>query len=266
MLSIPYFGSKRNWYNSLNLKYKRIHEPFGGSAVLSVNALNDNKCDEIFVNDYDSYLSRLNEITETKRRIFKRLEQAGITKSKTLLTDNKARLLQDIVTDEMNDPRLVRFLCDNFVFSARRARLSDNNIKSSLRDFEYFMNNTKLTNYDEYIKILERDCVHLFHEDFTGFLKRIPDTADDLVIIDPPYISTENRMYNTGLTFDKHFNLVTWCTTRKNPIYFFCDKASQVQQVFDGLKTLIRVAEKKSKLAGANARHRTEQVLIINGV
>lgn len=198
MISIPFTGSKRNRYREIKAiveenGYKTVYEPFGGSAVLSVNLYNDEIINKAVINDYDGLFDLYPEYLDIKDRVIKQCLDAGMSKSEKKLPAEHCKLLQEIIADI--DPKYWHELSTNFVFSARRTS------GVRLSDFVYFTNDITTDRQRAYLEIvnqLERNRL-----DYRDFVAKHKGDLDDktLLIVDPPYINAYQKAYSNQVYF-----------------------------------------------------------------
>ncbi|MEG1619240.1 MAG: DNA adenine methylase [Eubacterium sp.] len=192
MISIPFSGSKRNRYKEVmeivkENGYEKVCEPFGGSAVLSVNLINDKHIKEAIINDYDHIFDMYPEYLKIKENLIKKLLNRGFVKSEKRVSKEQYEILQKEIIDV--EEKYLCLLASNFVFSAIRT----GDVKR--KDFTYFMNEittNKQWDYYNIIKEIKRDTL-----DYKVFISKHKDTFDDttLLIVDPPYINASQKAY-----------------------------------------------------------------------
>lgn len=198
MISIPFSGSKRNRYKEVRKivednGYTKVYEPFGGSAVLSVNLFREGLVDKAIINDYDHLFDLYPAYLDIKDNLIRKCLDKGFTKGNKRINEEQRCFLQSEI---MNcDKRYWHLLSSNFVFSGRRTA------EARLSDFVYFMNDITTDKQREYLKTVsqvERDSL-----DYKDFIKKHYKDFDDttLLIVDPPYMNSEQKAYNNQTFF-----------------------------------------------------------------
>lgn len=203
MLVIPFSGSKRNCYNYVSdiVKkggYTKVFEPFGGSAVLSVNLYNDGLINQAYVNDYDGLFDLYPEYLKCKEKVVKELADKGINKKiPTALNDKPLPkehrlILQNIIKNI--EPIYWRLLGNNFVFSA----ICNSDKELSLSDFRYLKNDITTEKQWAYLNVLNQlERVSLDYKDyFRQYKKEFDDRS--LIILDPPYLNSSQKQYTNS--------------------------------------------------------------------
>lgn len=192
---IPFSGSKRYNFKTLkkflkgnDKKYKTVLEPFGGSAVLSVNLKHHGIIDEAIINDFDGIFDIYEEFLDIKDELIKKCFAFGFEKTKGTLTKTQREKLQEEI--RKIDPKFHHLLANNFVFSARRAGQQ----KIEIRDFRYFMNDTTTDMARAFYEVIKK--IKLEKLDFKDFYKKHRNINNSLWVVDPPYISSSQSQYN----------------------------------------------------------------------
>lgn len=193
MIAIPFSGSKRNYVKSVEKMIERSHyntvyEPFGGSAVLSVNLFNDGLIDKAVINDFDRLFDIYPEYLDLKDEIITKCLEHGLKKSGKKLPVEHQKFVQSLI--EPVDKKFWPLLANNFVFSARVTA------GVVLKDFVYFMNELgteKQRNYLKGVENLERVCL-----DYRKFYEKYNNAFDSnaLIILDPPYLNSAQKQYS----------------------------------------------------------------------
>lgn len=207
LLTIPFPGSKRYSYKYLKEiilehGYTTLYEPFGGSAVLSVNAYKDGLIETAYINDYDRMFDDYDEFLEIKKKLIEDCRRDGLVKRTDIsLPDNEAKILRKHISKiDKKWWRLLSFgSC--FCFSSVCSR---NDKRINLGDFSYF--HRGLDRYDHhkeflsYINELNRDSL-----DYKEFVEKYKDDFDSksLIILDPPYMNTPQKGYKNDDYFGK---------------------------------------------------------------
>ncbi len=192
MISIPFSGSKRYSYNPVKeivqeRGYRTVYEPFGGSAVLSVNLYNDGLIDKALINDFDHLFDIYPAYLDKKDEIIQKCLANGFEKSNKKLSEEKQIFLQNLIKE--TDKEMWPLLANNFVFSAR---VTSGNI--FLKDFVYFQNDITTEKQREFYKIVKE--LDIVSYDYKDYFKRAYFENNSLIILDPPYLNSAQKQYN----------------------------------------------------------------------
>ena len=198
MISIPFLGSKRNYVRPVEelvslYGYRKVFEPFGGSAVLSVNLYNDGIIDKAFINDFDHLFDLYPSYLDLKDEIIKKCFDYGMEKSKKKLSEKDRAFVQGLISQVDED--YIPLLANNFVFSGRAAD------KARVTDFNYFFNETGTEKQRHYLSVVNKlDRSTLDYKDFLDKHKNEFD-SDSLIILDPPYLNSAQKHYKNSEFF-----------------------------------------------------------------
>lgn len=193
---LPFIGQKRQFLN-LFKQQALSHIPgdgagwtivdvFGGSGLLAHTAKRCKPAARVIYNDYDDYASRLRQIADTnrlRRRLAAILEGHG--RNSRLDAAAKADIIHTIQSFDGYTDRLC--LCSWLLFSCQQA--ADLDTLSG----RHFYNNIRLSDYPDahgYLDGLEITCLP-----FDRLLPQYADSPNTLLILDPPYVSTEQGAY-----------------------------------------------------------------------
>lgn len=232
MISIPFSGSKRYSYKAVRKiveggGYKRVYEPFGGSAVLSVNLFNDGIVEEAFINDFDGLFDIYGEYLDYKDWLVEKCWAAGFLRRVTRagakdrcvkknrndevvaegkpyeLPKHQQEYLQSLVARIPKKYWRLLTTGGNFTFSAKSTEP-----EIRLCFFKYFsayLKTDRQRRYLETVKRINRDRL-----DYREYLKRHAEEfdRDSILILDPPYVDTEQGQYNGTFTEDETVNLL----------------------------------------------------------
>lgn len=225
---LPFVGQKRNF-----LKYFRalinqhipddgenwtIVDVFGGSGLLAHNAKCLKPKATVIYNDYDGYVQRLKNIHNINRLrqilldILKALPQGS-----KLSNDNKTIILQAI--NEFDGYIDVRSVSTWLLFSAKQI----SNINELSQHTMY--NNIRLSDYktaDDYLHGLE-----ITSQSFDKLLPQYYHQPNTLLLLDPPYICTQQQAY----ALSKYFGMVKFLTLMqmvRPPYIFFSSTRSEL--------------------------------------
>lgn len=227
MIGIPFSGSKRYSYRYVReiveaAGYKTVYEPFGGSCILSVNLLNDGLVGRAVVNDYDRFFDLYPDYLDLKDKVVEEGYRRGLkrrchnssgnylvnpdgtkVKIRTRTLYGKEReTIQDIISELVPKKFWGYFaLGSNFTHSAVGVHE-----EVKLKDFAYFSSYLKTDRQRHYLSVLNR-C-EMNHLDWRDFIDKYEFTEDDILILDPPYIDTEQVQYKGKFTLDETFELI----------------------------------------------------------
>lgn len=273
MLHINFSGSKQYSYKPVKeiVKsggYKTVFEPFGGSAVLSVNLKHEGIIESAYINDFDGLFDDLPQFIEYKEALVKACIKAGIQKRKTGsfpkiemdgkvypvresgLTGKERKILQ-FYAAQIPDRYYRLFGFDNtFTHSAVG---SHDRVK--LSDFTYFKTGSGTGAYRKYLKAaqaLNRDRL-----DYRAFLVKHSDKygRDSLIIADPPYVSTAQGQYKTQFTEAQTLELIQALDRSGSDYIFFNHGIERVSGWFKrlGIKPTI-LTETGNSASSANRK------------
>lgn len=216
MISIPFRGAKIYSYNkqikpiAIEGAYDTVLEPFGGSAVLSVNLKRDGVVKTAVINDFDRLWDIYPEFLDIKDWLVRECKAKGLKKctqtskgnylysedgAKTpviscLLSDTDKEILRDLVSkiDKKWWPLLTLGNC--FTYDAVS---SQNEIK--LKNFKYFRNRLGTEKAREYLKAV-KEC-EIMSLDWREFLDVNSNLFGEktLIVLDPPYTNADPGIY-----------------------------------------------------------------------
>lgn len=230
---LPFQGQKRRFIGSFSLAMKELKSKqdvkvvvdlFGGSGLLSHTAKKIFPEAKVIYNDYDNYSLRLRNIKNTNRLLSEIRIIAGDSPKDKKLDSLSTKQIIDRIRDE--EPRgYVDYitLSSSLLFSAKyvtnlnelQAQTMYNNIRSSDYDFDA----------DEYLEGI--DIVHCDYRDLYNQFKDVPGV---LFLVDPPYLSTDTKTYNS----DKYWKLrdyldVLNVLVGSNYFFFTSNKSSLIE-------------------------------------
>ncbi len=203
-----------------------IIDVFGGSGLLANNAKAYKPKATVIYNDFDGYTKRLAHIDDINRL---RAILFGLTKDvprqKRISDELKGRILQAI--GDFNgfiDPRSVSTW---LLFSGKQIahidELATHQMYNTVRTSDY-------DNADGYL-----DGLIVTHESFDVLIPKFANTPNTLLLLDPPYICTEQKAYAmTG-----YFGMTKFLRLMKlvrPPYLFFSSTRSELLDYMDYLK------------------------------
>lgn len=233
---LPFVGQKRNFLKHFRALINQhipddgenwtIVDVFGGSGLLAHNAKCLKPKATVIYNDYDGYVQRLKNIHDINRLrqilldILKALPQGS-----KLSNDNKTIILQAI--NEFDGYIDVRSVSTWLLFSAKQI----SNINELSQHTMY--NNIRLSDYktaDDYLHGLE-----ITSQSFDKLLPQYYHQPNTLLLLDPPYICTQQQAY----ALSKYFGMVKFLTLMKMvrpPYIFFSSTRSELLDYMDYIK------------------------------
>ena len=254
MISIPFDGNKKRSYKRVkeivtNNNYQSVYEPFGGSGVLSVNLFNDGLVSRAVVNDYDHFFDNYETYLDYKDIVVRECRKRGLRKTRHdkdgyyYLDDNgnKVRLSQMTLNKEGRDilqsvikenvpEKYWKYLAlgTNFTWSLIRTH---NHVK--LSDFTLFASQLTTDKQREYLKVINKIKLdNLDWKDFINKYKNEIEATNSLLIIDPPYINTEQRQYKGSFSEEDTLDLIKTVKELKTDFIFFNHDLEKVKEWF----------------------------------
>lgn len=232
---LPFVGQKRMFLKEFRKILDKIPndgenwtiiDVFGGSGLLANNAKAYKPKATVIYNDFDGYTKRLAHIDDINRL---RAILFGLTKDvprqKRISDELKGRILQAI--GDFNgfiDPRSVSTW---LLFSGKQIahidELATHQMYNTVRTSDY-------DNADGYL-----DGLIVTHESFDVLIPKFANTPNTLLLLDPPYICTEQKAYAmTG-----YFGMTKFLRLMKlvrPPYLFFSSTRSELLDYMDYLK------------------------------
>ena len=277
MISIPFSGSKKYSYKQVKEivqagNYESVFEPFGGSCVLSVNLFYDGLVKRAVVNDYDHFFDNYLEYLAYKDWVVNECLNHGIKPRKGcghfgemrtywIDSDKVRHSLQSKPNEEEKEylqsllkqvpKKLWSYfaLGSNFVYSSRS---STSGVK--LSDFRYFKSYLPTDKQRNYLKVLKE--IEVENMDYNDFLDKHSSSfnKDSLLILDPPYIGTNQFQYKSQFTEEKTIKLINTAKNLKCDFIFFNHNQDQIEEWLQGLNYSIQLTGKKSITANKNRK------------
>lgn len=258
MLSIPFPGNKKDAYKFVRKifvegGYRNVLEPFGGSCVLSVNLKNDGLADKAVINDYDGLWERYPEYLDAKDGIVRECYRRGVRKRSkdgpkklTYLIENGKKIPIDTLVLEPWECEILQeevlkvdrklwpllHLGNNFTYPGWHGG-------GRIEDFKYFDNYLDTKRQRAYlaaVRLCETPSMD-WREFYSHYVPRMD--ADSLLIIDPPYIGTEQKMYKGGFTLKDTWDLMERTVDTGIDFIFFNHDPALVEELLDGLNPAI---------------------------
>lgn len=203
---LPFQGQKRRFIGSFSLAMKDLKgkqdvkivvDLFGGSGLLSHTAKKIFPEAKVIYNDFDNYSLRLRNIKNTNRLLSEiRIIVGDSPKDKKLDSLSTKQIIDRIRDEELRGYVDYITLSSSLLFSAKyvtnlnelQAQTMYNNIRSSDYDFDA----------DEYL-----EGIDIVHCDYRELYNQFKDVPGVLFLVDPPYLSTDTKTYNS----DKYWKL-----------------------------------------------------------
>lgn len=203
---LPFQGQKRRFIGSFSLAMKELKgkqdvkivvDLFGGSGLLSHTAKKIFPEAKVIYNDFDNYSLRLRNINNTNRLLSEiRIIVGDSPKDKKLDSLSTKQIIDRIRDEELRGYVDYITLSSSLLFSAKyvtnlnelQAQTMYNNIRSSDYDFDA----------DEYL-----EGIDIVHCDYRELYNQFKDVPGVLFLVDPPYLSTDTKTYNS----DKYWKL-----------------------------------------------------------
>lgn len=253
MISIPFSGSKKISYKRVKElvgdKYDTVLEPFGGSGVISVNLFNDGLVEKAVINDYDHFFDNYGTYLDYKDLVVKKCTELGLRKTKEdkngyyYLDDNGNR----IRVNQMTLPKNCRDILQSVIaenvpeeywhYLARGGNFAWGVVLSHdrihIKDFTLFAHQLETTNQRNYLKILNQTTLeHLDYRDFINKYKDEISNGNCILIIDPPYINTDQRYYEGQITEEETIELINTLNDLNCDYIFYNHNPNKIQEWF----------------------------------
>ena len=230
---LPFQGQKRRFIGSFSLAMKELKgkqdvkivvDLFGGSGLLSHTAKKIFPTAKVIYNDFDNYSLRLRNIKKTNRLLSDiRIIAGDSPKDKKLDNLSAKQIINRIRNEEQKGYVDYITLSSSLLFSAKyvtnieelQAQTMYNNIRSSDYDFDA----------DEYL-----EGIDIVHCDYRELYNQYKDVPGVLFLVDPPYLSTDTKTYNS----DKYWKLrdyldVLNVLVGSNYFFFTSNKSSLIE-------------------------------------
>ncbi|WLF83788.1 DNA adenine methylase [Moraxella sp. ZY210820] len=225
---LPFVGQKRNFLKHFRALINQhipddgenwtIVDVFGGSGLLAHNAKCLKPKATVIYNDYDGYTERLKNITDINRLrqiIYNILEP--FPKDKRINDETKQSIIN--VIHNFDGYIDVRSVSTWLLFSSKQISSIDELSKHEM------YNNIRLTDYktaDDYLHGLE-----ITSQSFDKLLPQYYHQPNTLLLLDPPYICTQQQAY----ALSKYFGMVKFLTLMqmvRPPYIFFSSTRSEL--------------------------------------
>lgn len=235
---LPFTGQKRNFLSSFKEILSEnipndgagwtIVDVFGGSGLLAHTAKRCKPQARVIYNDFDNYAVRLQHIDDTnrlRRQIADYLTAANIPRESKLSDKVKSEIIQMIQSfDGFKD---MRCLASWLLFSGNQAR----NLDDLFRKSWYY--SIRMSDYPSAVGYLAG--VEIVQINAHDLIPQYIDNPKVLLVLDPPYICTEQGSYNNDTYFGMVEFLKLMAITRP-PFVFFSSTKSELIDYLDFLR------------------------------
>ncbi|STY99064.1 Uncharacterised protein [Moraxella lacunata] len=232
---LPFVGQKRMFLKEFRKILDKIPndgenwtiiDVFGGNGLLANNAKAYKPKATVIYNDFDGYTKRLAHIDDINRlRAILFDLTKDVPRQKRIPDELKERILQVIA--KFGGYIDVRSVSTWLLFSGKQiahiGELGDHQMYNTVRTSDY-------DNADGYL-----DGLIVTHESFDTLIPKFANTPNTLLLLDPPYICTEQKAYAMtgyfGMT--KFLRLIKLV---RPPYLFFSSTRSELLDYMDYLK------------------------------
>lgn len=233
---LPFIGQKRFFLPHFTklLKDKipndgenwTIIDVFGGSGLLSHNAKRLLPKAKVIYNDFDGYAQRLQNIHDTERLRQQIFDVLATAEHERKLSEAHRQQVIEIIHN-FNGFVDINSVATWLLFSGKQVKTLDELYQNM------FYNTIRKTPYktaDGYL-----DGLEITHESFETLIPKYTNQANTLLLLDPPYVFTEQTAYKQ----DKYFGMVEFLTLMgliKPPYIFFSSTKSELLAYMDYVK------------------------------
>lgn len=227
---LPFQGQKRKFVGPFREALKAIKRPsiivdlFGGSGLLSHTAKSVFPDCKVVYNDYDNFCARLYNLERTNR-LLNNIQEIlkNYPRSAKIDQATKEKIIQRIEIEAQTGFVDYITIAANLLFSGRRA-INMKELKAHT-----FYNKVGLTEYDfipeEYLKGLD-----ITRCDYWVLYEQYKDVPGVLFLVDPPYLSTDTKTYNS----DNYWKLKDYLNVlnvfcRNNYFFFTSNKSNLLE-------------------------------------
>lgn len=232
---LPFVGQKRMFLKEFRQALANIPgdgagwtivDAFGGSGLLSHVAAREKPAARVIYNDYDGYADRLRHIPDYNRLREQLARIVGDTPREVRLSaQQEADAKRAII--EFDGHIDLRVLSSFILFSVKQAASLD-----QLLGYEFYnkIRQSPIPTADDYL-----DGLEIVRQDFAYLLAEHTGSANTLLVLDPPYLSTMQGAYAN----DKFFGMVDFLRLirlTRPPFILFGSTRSEVLDYFDYLE------------------------------
>lgn len=259
---LPFTGQKRQFLSHFNRILNEnvagdgegwtIIDVFGGSGLLSHNAKRLKPNARVIYNDFDGYAERLKHINDTNRlRAMVYAVVANEPKNTRLNASQKAQILNIIHTfDGYLDTQTI---ASWLVFSSKQISTLDELNKETLW---HCVRKSDYPTADGYL-----DGIEVVSESFHTLLPKFANKGKVLLVLDPPYLCTNQKSYKQATYFDL-IDFLRLIHLTKPPYIFFSSTKSEfirfidylVENQLDNYESFVRI---KKIVTNVHLNHQT---------
>lgn len=224
---LPFQGQKRRFISEFRKTLQSFPpdavylDLFGGSGLLAHNVKYVHPEAAVIWNDFDNYSERLNHIEKTNRLLADFREILKDQPRKILIEPEFRDLVIDRIRQESGFVDYIT-LSSSLLFSAKYA--------TNLEDLskQNFYNGVKMTDYnaDGYLQ-----NVVIVREDYRSLFKRYEDQKNVVLLIDPPYLSTDVSSYSNMSYWRLGDYLDVLKILQRHSYFYFTSNKSQVLEL-----------------------------------
>ena len=245
---LPFMGQKRRFvkeFRKVLAEYPddvTIVDLFGGSGILSHTAKAVKPNATIVYNDFDNYRKRLEHIPHTNALLDK-IRPLACTVDKTHRIPNDVRdRIRELVREEEQEVGFVDFytISQSLMFPMKYATSLGEFLKATL--YNRMVGNEY--NEDGYL-----DGLTIVSEDYKVLFERYKDMPNVLLVLDPPYLSTDTGAYTEYWSLSKYLDVLqllmsrdfVYFTSNKSQLLEFCEwigKSGIGRNFFEGARRI----------------------------
>lgn len=229
---LPFQGQKRRFLKKFTEALKGFPEDavfvdlFGGSGLLSHTVKQFYPSARVVWNDFDDFQTRLNRIPETNALLSKlRPLFENEPRNKKVRESIRQQMLDIIASEPWVD---YVTLSANILFSGKYMmnfeQLSKEAFYNVIRQSEY--------NADDYLVGIERVQV-----DYKVLFKRFKDVPNVVFLVDPPYLSTDTKTYNSNPYWKLRDYLDVLDVLDGSNYFYFTSNKSQIVELCEWIET-----------------------------
>lgn len=245
---LPFMGQKRRFvkeFRKVLAEYPddvTIVDLFGGSGILSHTAKAVKPNATIVYNDFDNYRKRLEHIPHTNALLDK-IRPLACTVDKTHRIPNDVRdRIRELVREEEQEVGFMDFytISQSLMFPMKYATSLGEFLKATL--YNRMVGNEY--NEDGYL-----DGLTIVSEDYKVLFERYKDMPNVLLVLDPPYLSTDTGAYTEYWSLSKYLDVLqllmsrdfVYFTSNKSQLLEFCEwigKSGIGRNFFEGARRI----------------------------
>ena len=211
-------------------------EPYAGGAGLALNLLFDNLVNDIYINDYDSYIHAFWHVILERGDAFCRwIESVSIDVSTWHYYKEMQR---NEAIDEMEKAKSLFFLNRTNVSGVIKGGIIGGNLQTGRYKIDARFNKSDLIKRIENIQ-RHRQRIHLFNMDGIEFVSKIDNNHDNLFIyLDPPYYKKGANLYMNFYKDNDHVSLASQVKALKNKWIISYDKQNFIINLYPSFRKI----------------------------